>query len=278
MTLTDAAAQLGIPVQSLRALEWNRGDLLATPDDANRIEQQYAVFLGVHVGPSEGDAVGPPEPAEGLEPAEAAQAPGVEQPFELVLLCTGNRARSPIAEAFFRDLLVGLPVRVRSLGTLEQVGAPPLREARKAASRVGLDISAHRSRALAGEDLSQADLVLGFERSHLAAAVVDGGAATERVFTLPELVQLIDVAEPAGALDPIERARETIAHAHAQRGGELSRAPAELADPIGRNTAFHRDTVEQLRELSARVAAGLFGVSEPAGSEAGTRRGTRKSS
>jgi hypothetical protein len=126
--------------------------------------------------------------------------------------------------------------------------------------------------------LSQADLVLGFERSHLAAAVIDGGAATGRVFTLPELVQLIDVAEPAAALDPIERARETIARAHAQRGGELSRAPAELADPIGRDTAFHRDTVEQLRELSARVAAGLFGVSEPAGSEAGTRRGTHKSS
>lgn len=235
-------------------------------------------FLGVDAGTSQAGEVGPPKAVEGLEAAQAAVAPGVERQFELVLLCTGNRARSPITEAFLRDLLADLPVRVRSLGTLEQVGAPALREARNAALRVGLDISAHRSRTLTGEDLSQADLVLGFERSHLAAAVVDGHAAPERVFTLPELVQLIDATQPSHAADPIERARETIAHAHAQRGGQLSRAPAELADPIGRNAAFHRNTVEQLRGLSAQVAARLFGVSEPAASEAESRRGTHRSS
>ena len=229
-------------------------------------------------GTSQAGSVGPPEAVEGLETAQAAAGPGVGRPFELVLLCTGNRARSPIAEAFLRDLLADLPVRVRSLGTLEHVGAPALREARNAAFRVGLDISAHRSRTLSGEDLSHADLVIGFERSHLAAAVVDGHAAPERVFTLPELVELIDATQPSRATDPIERAHETIARAHAQRGGELSRAPAELADPIGRNAAFHRNTVERLRELTAQVATRLFGVSEPAASEAESRRGTHRSS
>jgi protein-tyrosine phosphatase len=177
--------------------------------------------------------------------------------FELVVVCTGNRARSPIAEAFLRRLLADLPVRVHSFGTLELTGAPALPEAVAAAAAVGIDISTHRARALGGEDLSQADLVLGFELSHLAAAVIDGGAPRERVFSLPELVELIESAGSAQETDPIARARQTIAAAHAQR---LAESPlAELADPLGQSPKFYRDTVEQVRDLSVRLASGLFG-------------------
>jgi protein-tyrosine phosphatase len=182
-----------------------------------------------------------------------------DERFELVLVCTGNRVRSPIAEGFLRHLLADLPVRVRSLGTLELGEAPPLPEALEAASRLGLDISAHRARALSGEDLGQSDLVLGFERSHLAAAVVDGGAPTERVFSMPELVELIEATEPARAMEPIERAHHTIAHAHARRYGDVSAPATELADPLGQSRDFYRDTVERVRDLSVRLAVGLFG-------------------
>jgi protein-tyrosine phosphatase len=177
--------------------------------------------------------------------------------FELVLICTGNRARSPIAEGYLRRLLADLPVHVHSLGTLELEGAPALPEALEAASRAGLDLSAHRSRALGGQDLSEADLVLGFEMSHLAAAVVDGGAARERVFSLPELVELIDRTDASDEKDPIVRARQTIAAANVLRVAGAQ--PAELADPIGQSPKFHRETVERIRDLAARLAIGLFG-------------------
>jgi protein-tyrosine phosphatase len=180
-----------------------------------------------------------------------------EDLFELVLICTGNRARSPIAEGYLRRLLADLPVHVHSLGTLELEGAPALRDALEAASRAGLDLSAHRSRALRGKDLSEADLVLGFELAHLAAAVVDGGAARERVFSLPELVELIDQTDASDESDPIVRARETIAAANARRVAGAQ--PAELADPIGQTPSFHRDTVERIRDLALRLAVGLFG-------------------
>jgi protein-tyrosine phosphatase len=179
--------------------------------------------------------------------------------FDLILVCTGNRVRSPVAEGFLRHLLADLPVRVRSLGTLDLGGLPPLSEALDAASRLGLDISTHRTRTLYSEDLTQADLVLGFERSHLAAAVVDGGAPTERVFSLPELVGLIEETEPARDMEPIERARHTIAHAHARRHRDVGLPLAELADPLGQSRAVFRDTIERVRDLSERVAVGLFG-------------------
>jgi low molecular weight protein-tyrosine phosphatase len=191
---------------------------------------------------------------EDLEPRPARR----RDEFELVLLCTGNRARSPVAEGFLRDLLADLPVRVRSLGTLELGAAPALPEAIEAAAGLGLDISNHRARALAGEDLSGADLVIGFEQRHVAAAVVDGAARRDRVFSLPELVELLEESAPHGFGEPVERARQAIADAHARRGNSLS-ARAELADPLGHDRTFYRDTVERVRELSERLAVGLFG-------------------
>ena len=179
--------------------------------------------------------------------------------FELVLLCTGNRARSPIAEAFLRDLLADLPVRVRSLGTLEVGSAPALPEAIEAAAARGLDISAHRARALAGEDLSGADLVVGFEQRHVVAAVVDGGARRDRVFSLPELVELLELGPAQRLGEPVERATQAIADAHARRSGQAASGRAELADPLGQDRRFYRDTVERVRELSTRLALGLFG-------------------
>jgi protein-tyrosine phosphatase len=177
--------------------------------------------------------------------------------FELVLICTGNRARSPVAEGFLRHLLADLPVHVHSLGTLELEGAPALPEAVEAALSAGLDLSAHRSRALGGQDLRDADLVLGFEMSHIAAAVVDGGAPRERVFSLPELVELIEQTGAPREIDPIARARHVIAAANAHRVTGVP--PAELADPLGKSARFHRDTVGRVRDLSVRLAVALFG-------------------
>jgi protein arginine phosphatase len=231
LALADAAAELGVTAKSLRAIEWDRRDLLGSPGDAHRIERQYAAFLGL----------------------------GPKADFELVLICTGNQARSPVAEGFLRHLLADLPVRVHSLGTLKIAGAPALREAVEAASHQGLDISAHRARPLSGEDLQKADLVLGFERHHVAAAVIDGGARPERVFTLPELVELIEDPRGVPAPNPIERARQQIADAQTRRAGKVRATPAEIADPLGQSPKVFRDTVEQVRDLSLRLAAGLFG-------------------
>jgi protein-tyrosine phosphatase len=227
----------------------------------------------------------PDEPISGPRERAAEVETGLEEHeparFELILLCTGNRARSPIAEGFLRDLLAELPVQVRSLGTLELGAAPALPEAIEAAAVLGLDISEHRARGLAGEDLSGADLVVGFEQHHVAAAVVDGGARRDRVFSLPELVELLEESAPPSSGEPVERARQAIADAHARRSGHAGAGVAELADPLGQDRSFYRNTVERVRELSTRLAVGLFGddavrphgVATPA--RAGLERGSR---
>jgi protein-tyrosine phosphatase len=178
--------------------------------------------------------------------------------FDVVFLCTGNRFRSPLAAALFARATEGLPVRVRSLGTLDVGPVSVLPEALEEAASLGLDLSAHRACKLTGEDLSDADLVVGFERMHVASAVVEAGARRERTFTLPELVGLLDAIGPLSGRDPVERARSALQAAHESRPASHALVP-QVADPLGRPRRAQTKTAKQLEELVSRLAAELFG-------------------
>ena len=137
---------------------------------------------------------------------------------------------------------------------------PALPEAIELATATGLDLSNHRARQLADVELSASDLVLGFERMHVRAAVVDGFAPIERTFTLPELVELLEsIPEPSSRHDPVEQARNRIAQAHGLRSPDFrSSAVAEIADPLGRTAREQRRTAHELQELVGRLARALF--------------------
>jgi protein-tyrosine phosphatase len=180
---------------------------------------------------------------------------------KVVFVCTGNRFRSPIAEALFRAAVADdIPVDVSSVGTLNLDRVPVLPEAYDEADRLGVDVSRHRARPLSLQDLATADLVLGFERMHVVAAVVDAKARRDRTFTLPEAVQVVEAMEPPPALVGLDRA-EWILEAMASRRGRDPglEPPPELADPIGGSRAIFRQTADQIDDLVRRLARGLLG-------------------
>jgi protein-tyrosine phosphatase len=183
--------------------------------------------------------------------------------FELVIVCTGNRFRSPLAAAVVEEAVADLPVRVSSLGTLDLHGSPPLRAAVKQAGRLGLDLSSHRARTLVGADLRQADLVVGFERAHIGAAVLEAHAPRERSFLLTELVELLDpVAFGTGDLP--ERARAAIRSAEASRREAGEGRHEEIPDPLGGSAKLARQVAEDVQRLTLELVAGLFGVERAA--------------
>ena len=142
--------------------------------------------------------------------ATEVEAVDEEAQFQLVVVCTGNRFRSPLAAAVVEQLVAELPVQVSSLGTLDLGGAPPLRAAVKQAGRMGLDLSSHRARTIVGADLREADLIVGFERAHLGAAVLEARAPRERSFLITELVELLELSPPVFDADPLHRARAAV--------------------------------------------------------------------
>lgn len=179
--------------------------------------------------------------------------------FHVVFVCTGNRARSALAEGFLRAKSRGEAIRIESYGTLELGPVPPLPEAIAAAAALGIDIRDHRARSLEGIRLDHADLVVGFEPVHVAAAVVDAGAARERAFMFRELAALLEDIEPA-ARGETRDARALVALADARRFADQW-SSLSLDDPYGKSRRVYKETATTIASLTSTLATRLFGPS-----------------
>ncbi|QOR39282.1 low molecular weight phosphotyrosine protein phosphatase [Billgrantia diversa] len=76
----------------------------------------------------------------------------------ILILCTGNICRSPVAAAMLEDRLTGKQIESAGLNAPEGQGIEPT--ARLLAEAEGLDVSAHQARQVSLETLFKADLVL----------------------------------------------------------------------------------------------------------------------
>jgi protein-tyrosine-phosphatase len=181
------------------------------------------------------------------------------QPFEIAFVCTGNRFRSVLAAAVLEHAVNGLPVRVTSYGTLDIGPMGPLPVAIAEARALGLDISGHVARCLSGADLSGASLVVGFEVAHVVAAVAEARAPVERTFVLPELLELLDEHGVEIGGDPLARASEIVARAHAKRRSQpRRRSVPEIDDPIGLPEPAQCSVAEAVETGVRRLAVLLF--------------------
>jgi protein-tyrosine phosphatase len=181
----------------------------------------------------------------------------VSDEFDVVVICSGNRFRSPIAEAILRRDTDGLPVRVESFGTMDLPSGHALSEALELAPGYDLDLTAHRSRPLAGHDLSAADLVIGFEPIHVATAVVSAHAQREHTFLITELVAGLEASRPPPENGVAERARAAVRQADEARKAAPGAVP-EIADPMGGPSVGYRQTAEEVYSLTSRLAELLF--------------------
>ena len=158
----------------------------------------------------------------------------------VLLVCTGNICRSPLAEALLVRTLKerGIEVGVTSAGTGAWDGAPASEGAYLVGLERGLDLSGHRARLLTRELVEQADLILTMARHHRARVDELGGEG--RVFVLGE---------------------------YAGRDGD----DAEVSDPFGGDLDVYRDTCVELEALVATTAERLA----TEGKGGGGRRGDR---
>jgi protein-tyrosine-phosphatase len=174
--------------------------------------------------------------------------------FRAAFVCTGNRFRSPLAAGVFRRELQegGWGADVESFGVLDVASAPALGEALELGEAFGVDLTAHRARQLPPHGLTGFDLVVGFERFHLATAVVDGGARRDATYTLPELVTLLGRISQDGAKSRLASA------AGARDAGKTFAGVPEIADPLGRPPRVQREIATQVVELTRELTRLLF--------------------
>ena len=174
--------------------------------------------------------------------------------IDILVLCTGNICRSPMAEAFLRQRLQcrGIDANVHSAGLLRS-GAPASDHGIAVLRGLGLDIGGHRSTKLAPELLRGADLVLGMAREHVRAAVVEEPQVWPRAFTLKELVRRGAEVGPRTLGQPLE---EWLDKCHAGRltGDLLGESEGDdVAYPIGQARAVYERTAAELFDLVERL-------------------------
>ena len=183
-------------------------------------------------------------------------------PASILVLCSANQCRSPMAAALLdrRFGALRIPVAVRSAGLLQE-GAPPSPGAISALASYGLEISGHRSHRVTVADLNWADLVLGMAREHVRHAVVTAPDTWPRAFTLKELVRR---GEEIGPAKPGEPLADWLARVHEgrERAALLGDSRADdVADPMGGPPQAYADTAALLDELMGRLVGLCWGLS-----------------
>jgi protein-tyrosine-phosphatase len=88
----------------------------------------------------------------------------------VIVVCTGNICRSPMAAGLLAHHLagdLGSAIEVSSAGTNALQGYPAQDHAIEIMARIGVDISGHRARQLTRALALSADLILAMEMAHL---------------------------------------------------------------------------------------------------------------
>jgi len=141
-------------------------------------------------------------------------------PFNLLVLCTGNICRSPVAEAIFQKMCVGYNVSIDSAGVGAPIGVSPDPLAAAKALELGYSIRPEKkSRQVSLLDIQKADLILVMENFQKREICNRSSAAAGKTFLLGHWT-----------------------------GGEID-------DPIGKDAEFFTSNVQTL-ELACRAWVG----------------------
>ena len=183
---------------------------------------------------------------------------GTSNEFTVLVVCSGNICRSPLAEQLLAARLRGsVPaVRVMSAGTIADEGLAMDETAAEQSRRYGGDPSAHKARLLTEELIASSGLVLTATRQHRAAVVSMLPRASRYTFTLAEFARL-SAGMTESFPDDVVDAPSFVEAVAAERGLAVppeDPADDDIVDPYRQGIEVHEHVAEQVDAVSATIA------------------------
>lgn len=178
--------------------------------------------------------------------------------IRVLMICTANMCRSPIAEAVLRDAIAraAIPWTVSSAGVIAQDGRPMDAKAAKVLAERAIAMPGWTARRLVPGLIEQADLVLTAELQHRSTVVRMVPAAISRTFALLQFARFADHAGPAGPRSAEPRSAES-------RSAESRSAESRSAE--SRSAASSIERIIAAREDLQPVPAGSDDLADPIG-------------
>ncbi|MGH2712251.1 MAG: low molecular weight phosphatase family protein [Actinomycetota bacterium] len=184
--------------------------------------------------------------------------------FKILIVCTGNICRSPIAHGLLVDRGMGLGedwLEVRSAGTWGRRGSRATPEAISAAAGLGVDIESHRSAPFKRDLAGWADLIVTMTAEQAEEVAEEAPDVRTKTFTLKELVSILRSLPPVGAQKAARDAliaRVAQATSARSEGHELP-ADSDVSDPLGLSETVYRAVANEIEGLVEALLKGLAG-------------------
>lgn len=189
----------------------------------------------------------------------------------VLVVCTGNICRSPVAEqllrrdAGFAD--IDKYVVFSSAGTYAEIESLTNSRSIESAALQGIAIEPTPATQLTQKMIEAADLVLTATAEHRAHAIEQVPSANRKTYTLKEFARIAGYfAGDSNHLDPEIKAALSNATEYVDRLAVIAKyrgyapkaeASEDVMDPYGRNSEVYDVVTSELLELSNKIIAAL---------------------
>jgi protein-tyrosine-phosphatase len=177
--------------------------------------------------------------------------------LEILMVCTGNICRSPMAMALMRHALEArrcTDVEVTSAGTAALADGPASGRAVEALRAVGVDLTPHRSRPVTASELRRANLIVAMTSEHVHEVTEEAPEVAGKVVLLKALAEM-DVQPQSPDASRHDRLEALLSAARPE-----ARPALDVADPYGASARAYTATAGEIAQAVDVLVAALCGT------------------